>query len=190
MTVAPVTFKIAPDASLRRQVEGLSGQKVTACFQCQKCTNGCPLTFAMDIPPHQLIRYVHLGLEDKVLTSKTIWVCASCQTCNTRCPNNIDIAHIMDTLRQLSQRKGIAPAIKNVPTFHKAFLASVKRHGRIHELEMATDYTLKSGGLPALAKQAGMGLAMFKRGKIKVLPAKVRGKKQIKGIFRQTEGKK
>ena len=186
MTVA---LKIVPDASLRRQVEELSGQKVTACFQCQKCTNGCPLTFAMDVLPHQLIRFLHLGLVDKVLKSKTIWVCASCQTCNTRCPNNIDIAHIMDTLRQMSGRKGIAPSIKNVPIFHKAFLSSVKKHGRIHELEMATAYTLKSGGLPALARQAKMGLTMFSKGKIKLLPARVHHKKQIKEIFHKSEGK-
>jgi hypothetical protein len=64
----------------------------------------------------------------------------------------------------------------------------VKKHGRIHELEMATVYTLKSGGLPALIKRAKMGLTMFSKGKIKVLPARVH-KKQVKDIFRKTEEK-
>jgi len=190
MTATPVALKIVPNPSLRKQIEELSGQKVAACFQCQKCTNGCPLTFAMDVPPHQLVRFLHLGLEDEVLRSRTIWVCASCQTCNTRCPNNIDIAHIMDTLRQMSRRKGIEPSLKNVPVFHTAFLSSIRRHGRVHEVEMAAEYTLRSGGLKALLKQVGLGMTMFAKGKIKLLPAKLRHKSEVKEIFRKTVEKR
>src|SRR3972149_6970433 len=94
-----IDTSIRPAPELRRKIEGLSGQKISSCFQCQKCTGGCPLTFGMDILPHQLIRLLHLGQLDRVLASETIWVCAACETCGTPCPNHIDIAHGMDTPR-------------------------------------------------------------------------------------------
>ena len=189
MTVAEFPQTIVPNPSWRNKVEGLSGQNVSACYQCEKCTNGCPVTFAMDMVPDKMIRAIHLGLEEEVLRSNTIWVCASCETCTTRCPNGIDIAHIMDTLRQMSLFKGIKPAQKDIPIFHSAFLSSIKRHGRIHELEMIIDYTLRSEGPSGLLRQAGMGLQMFMKGKIKLLPRSLRATRQVRNIFRKTEGK-
>jgi len=187
VTLAKVPEKIIPQPSLRRKIEELSGQKIAACFQCEKCTNGCPVTFAMDIVPHRLMHMLQLGLLDEALRSDTIWVCASCETCTTRCPNDIDIAHVMDTLRQLSQKEGIKTAQKNAPIFHSAFLSSLRRHGRVHEPEMAVEYTLRSGGLMGLRKQAGTGMAMFKRGKIKLLPPRVRAGRQVKNIFNKVK---
>ncbi len=187
MTVAKVPEKIVPKPSLRKKIEELSGQKISACFQCEKCTNGCPVTFAMDVVPHRLMRMLQLGLLDEAFRSDTIWVCASCETCSTRCPNDIDIAHVMDTLRQLAQREGIKTTHKNAPVFHSAFLSSLRRHGRVHEPEMAVVYTLKSGGLGGLRKQAGTGIAMFKRGKIKLLPPRVRARRQVKSIFQKVK---
>lgn len=189
MAVSEITGAVVPKSSFRREVEALSGEKVSACFQCEKCTNGCPLTFAMDIPPHKVIRSVHLGLEGEVLKSDTIWVCASCETCTTRCPNGIDIAHIMDTLRQNSLSKGIPASKKDVPIFHRAFLGSMKRHGRIHELSMATEYTLRSAGFGGLMKQSGMGLGMIKKGKLKLLPSRLRANRMVREIFKKAEGK-
>jgi heterodisulfide reductase subunit C len=187
VTLAKVPEKIIPQPSLRKKIEELSGQKIAACFQCEKCTNGCPVTFAMDIVPHRLMRLLQLGLLDEALRSDTIWVCASCETCTTRCPNDIDIAHVMDTLRQLSQKEGIKTAQKNAPIFHAAFLSSLRRHGRVHEPEMAVEYTLRSGGLMGLRKQAGTGMAMFKRGKIKLLPPRVKAGRQVKNIFKRVK---
>ena len=180
---------IVPNSSFRKKVDELSGERVSACFQCEKCTNGCPVAFAMDIVPHKLMRSVHLGLRDQVLNSDTIWLCASCETCTTRCPNGIDIAHIMDTLRQISQREGVKASQEKVPIFHSAFLGSIKRHGRVHEAEMVVTYNLRSGGIAALMKQASLGLAMFRRGKIKILPERLFANKQVSDIFRTAERK-
>jgi heterodisulfide reductase subunit C2 len=177
---------ITPDASFRKQVAETCGVNVTACFQCEKCSAGCPVTFAMDILPHRLIRAVHLGLKDEVLRSETIWVCASCETCSTRCPNGIDIAHVMDAARQISRREGIRAARPDVPALHRAFLASIKRHGRVSEVEMTIDYSLRSGGIGALLKKSGIGLSMFRRGKLRLLPTRLKGLKQVRRIFKKT----
>ncbi len=189
MIVAELPQTIVPNPSWRNKVKELSGHNVSACYQCEKCTNGCPVTFAMDIVPDKLMHAIHLGLKEEVLRSNTIWVCASCETCTTRCPNSIDIAHIMDTLRQMSLLGGIKPAQKDIPIFHSAFLSSIKKYGRIHELEMIIDYTLKSEGPSGLLRQAGMGLKMFMKGKIRLLPRSLRATRQVRNIFRQMEGK-
>jgi len=178
---------IAPSSLFRKQVEDLSGEKISACFQCEKCTNGCPLTFAMDIAPHKLMRSILFGLSNEILQSDTIWVCASCETCTTRCPNDIDIAHVMDTLRQLSSKQTVKESQKSVPLFHAAFLQSVRWYGRQHEMTMAVNFALKSEGVSGLLKQANLGLEMIRKGKIKILPSRLRAGRQVKNIFRQTE---
>lgn len=178
---------ITPDYLFRKEVTDCSGEVISACFQCEKCTNGCPVTFAMDIVPHKLIRLINFGLKNEVLQSDTIWVCASCETCTTRCPNNIDIAHVMDTLRQLSVSQGIKDSQKNVPLFHSAFLSTVRRHGRLHEMMMAIDFALKSEGISGLAKQANTGVDMMRKGKIRLIPSRLFAGHQVKKIFKQSE---
>ncbi|MFW6140657.1 MAG: 4Fe-4S dicluster domain-containing protein [Acidobacteriota bacterium] len=93
--------------SVVAKVEELSGQNLLACYQCGKCSAGCPAISQMDLPPNQVIRYAQLGFTDELINSKTIWICASCLTCNVRCPKGINIAEIMEALRQvlLRQRK-------------------------------------------------------------------------------------
>lgn len=185
MTIKETTQAITPNRAWRDEVEKLSGQTISACYQCEKCTNGCPSAFAMDIVPHRLMHSIHLGLKEPVLHSNTPWVCASCETCTTRCPNEIDIAHVMDTLKQISLREGNKPERKDVPIFNNAFLASIKKHGRLSELEMITEYTLKSSGPAGLIKQAGLGIKMVLKGKLSILPRSRRANNQVKNIFRQ-----
>jgi len=182
----PVT--IIPNPKLRKEVEEASGQNISACFQCGKCTNGCPVEFAMDIGPHKLVHLLHYGQVDEVLHSDTIWVCASCETCTTRCPNGIDIARLMDTLRQLSQHQGIKASQYNVPIFHRAFLSSIKMHGKVHETEMALTYSVKDAGWFGLLKLTGLGFGLFLKGKIKLRPSRVRTVKHIRNLFRKAEG--
>lgn len=87
------------------KVEELSGQKLLACYQCGKCSAGCPAVGEMDILPNQVIRYAQLGLEEELLSSRSIWVCATCLTCNSRCPKGINIAEVFEALRQVLLRK-------------------------------------------------------------------------------------
>jgi len=87
------------------KVQELSGQNLLACYQCGKCSAGCPAVSQMDILPNQIIRYAQLGFKDELLKSKSIWVCASCMTCNARCPKGINIAEVIEALRQILLRK-------------------------------------------------------------------------------------
>jgi heterodisulfide reductase subunit C2 len=88
-----------------KKIAELSGQDLMACYQCGKCSAGCPMVSTMDILPNQIIRLVQLGLQEDVLKSETIWLCASCVTCGARCPRGVDLSKIMESLRQTRLRK-------------------------------------------------------------------------------------
>ncbi|SMB96485.1 heterodisulfide reductase subunit C [Desulfonispora thiosulfatigenes DSM 11270] len=156
-----------------------SGVQASDCYQCGKCTAGCPAAFAMDKTPNQIMRLVQLGLLEEALKSKTIWVCASCSTCSTRCPRNVDIANVMETLRIMAKEKGYITN-KNMNIFHDVFLNSVERYGRVHEVGLILGYNLKTMNP---LKDAQFGPAMFLKGKISPLPHSINGKNEVKKIF-------
>jgi heterodisulfide reductase subunit C len=86
------------------KIESLSGQDLLACYQCGKCSAGCPMANFMDILPNQIIRYAQLGLEETLLASNAIWLCVSCYTCNTRCPKGVKIAEVVEAVRRVMLR--------------------------------------------------------------------------------------
>lgn len=88
------------------KVEKISGQKLLACYQCGKCSAGCPMAAHMDILPNQIIRMAQLGMQKQLLSSRSIWLCVSCLTCNSRCPKNIRIAEVMESLRETALQNG------------------------------------------------------------------------------------
>ncbi len=175
---------VAMDPSFSDLVVQEGAENLLACYQCQKCSAGCPVAYAMDILPNQVIRMVQFGLREKVLTSNTIWICASCYTCSVRCPNDIDIAKIMDVLRHIALRSGVKLAERDIPIFHSVFLDSIKSKGRIHELGLIWQYKAKTRDF---MKDMRLGWKMFRKRKIKLLPSKFGGGKEIRGIFSRYE---
>lgn len=156
---------------------------VNECMQCAKCSAGCPVAFAMNILPHQVVRLCMLGAEDEVLSSRTIWICASCQTCSTRCPASIDIAGLMDALRKLARERGTV-AEKDVETFIRSFLKTVEKRGRVFELELIMRYNIGTGNL---LKDAALGPVLFRKGRVSLKPHKVEDSGAIKRIFERAK---
>jgi len=98
------------------KVERISEVDVFSCYQCGRCSGDCPSINLMDIMPNQAIRLLQLGEVELVLASKTIWICASCFTCTSRCPKGIDIARVLEALRQVCLRKNIDELdLNNIP---------------------------------------------------------------------------
>jgi len=119
---------------------------VRKCYQCGKCTAGCPLNYLMDISPSQVIRFCQLGIKEKVLNSKTIWFCIFCDTCSTRCPQEVDIKGVMDGLRRMATREGVQPKAQ-VRNLEKAFALMIKMFGRVYEPGVVAGYNFMSGNL-------------------------------------------
>jgi len=164
-----------------KEVNKRSGETVQLCFQCFKCSLGCPVTFTMDFLPHQLMRLIQLGRKEEVLNSHTIWVCASCETCTTRCPNEIDIAKVIDTLRQMAIEEDKI-AEKNVAIFHKSFLNSVRHFGRLYELELMFWYKLRT---KRFLDDLWLVPELLKRKKLSLKPSCIERMGEIKQIFKK-----
>jgi len=176
------------DTSFYERLRKKSRSGLERCYQCSACSDGCPVIEEMDYYPNQLIHMVRLGLKDEVLRSRSMWVCASCETCATRCPNQIDIVRFMDVLRSESLSEKIIRPMVEVSLFHQTFLSQIRKRGRIHELALMLSYKFRTGELFSLKRMredAQLGLAMFRKGKLKVLPEKVRGRKEIKTLFKK-----
>jgi heterodisulfide reductase subunit B len=141
------------------------GENVFLCYQCVKCTSGCPLAEHMDLNPNQVMRAVQLG-DESVLESNTIWICAACQTCTTRCPQGIDIAAIMDELRIEAKRRGIEPALPAVDKFGRLFLADIRLMGRLHEVGLMAGLNLVTGHV---FKDMDLAVEMLKRNKLDLI---------------------
>ena len=171
------------DEDFVHRVEEESGQKVSLCYQCGNCTAGCPYTFAYDIPVSQIMRLVQMGQKKTVLSSKSIWLCATCESCTTRCPNNIDVACIMDVLRHMARREGLA-AVPQVKTFWDSFLDSVRAHGRVFELGLLINYVTKTG---RFWTDMDLGPKILPKGKLAFKPHDIQGKEHVARIFERFE---
>ena len=187
-----LTEPLEPSSSLAERLAALT--TVSACYQCKKCSAGCPLTFAMDFYPDQVIRLALLGQEDTVLGCRTIWVCSSCETCTTRCPNQIDIAGVMDWLKEEALRRGYASPQPAVTRFHQTFLDTVLMSGgRLSEPLLLGLYQWRRGGTlrklqsGALVEDLRMAWELARRRRlVPRLPHRLKGVKEIKDIFKKS----
>lgn len=170
------------DADLLHEIEQRSGEEIHRCYQCKKCSTGCPMSFAMDVYPHQIIRLLQYGLEEEIWKSETLWICASCEACGVRCPNEINIAHLMDALRQIAVESGKKTKNMDILTFHRTFLNSVKKRGRIHEVSMLAKFKIKTMNL---TEDLMVGWDLFRLGKLPLKPHSIKGRKEIRKIFEQ-----
>ena len=183
---------VSPDFSFLEKVEAAGPFSASECFQCRKCTNGCPASFAMDIYPDQVIRMAILGLKEEVLRCNTIWVCAACETCSTRCPNGVRIAELMDHFKEMAIREGIAPAQPRVAALHKTFLDNVRMTGRVFEGGLLPAYWLRSGQMAgmlktgSLARELRLALKLYRKGRLSPLPTRIKGKAEVSAILRSS----
>lgn len=140
------------------------------CNQCAKCSGSCPVSFAMDYLPHQIVRLLQLNLKETALKSQSLWLCTGCKICVSRCPHRINLPHIILELK----REARAFSTGKVQAYHDAFLESVERYGRTS---------------PALALGISNGSTkeirwpMLKRGKIKVFRGRFHDKASMKRLF-------
>jgi heterodisulfide reductase subunit C len=173
------------ESELAAAVRRATGIDVAECYQCGKCTAGCPMARWMDLGPTQVMRLVQVGdeaAEDRLLGSTAIWACVGCLVCTQRCPRESDPAAVMDALRQRSHEAGkVSPREKKILAFHEAFLKVVEKTGRMSEAPLVSLYKLKSLDF---FSDVTLAPAMLRRGKLPLLPQIIRGRKDVRRIFR------
>ncbi|NLC56990.1 MAG: heterodisulfide reductase subunit C [Armatimonadetes bacterium] len=162
------------------EVRRRSGTNPADCYQCGKCTAGCPLTFAGDLDPARVMRLVQLGQRDAVLQSRTIWLCASCETCTTRCPQEVDLASVMDALRIMAREAGLTQAAREVAIANAGLLGSVKSRGRVHEMMLVLQQNLRT---LHLFRDAEKGPVLMLKGKMDPLGHKRGARDQVRRLF-------
>ena len=100
-----MAIELTSDAkSFRDKISVLSGEDISTCYQCGECSASCPYASEMDLLPSTVIRLIQLG-QKELINSQSIWLCSTCLHCFARCPQGIDIAKVMEALRQLNIRK-------------------------------------------------------------------------------------
>ncbi len=173
------------------RMEGETAANISACYQCERCTNSCPVSAYMDVKPHQVIRYVQLGWREELLQSSTIWVCLSCEMCTTYCPNEVSVAETILHLRSMAARSTVPPKEKQLAVFHQTFLEELQRLGRVNEVWLMAALNRKPGILKEklksgeLKKELELGLTLWRKGKLNLLPRRSKAIKEIQEIYKK-----
>jgi heterodisulfide reductase subunit C len=179
-TQEPVNNAMSINPDLARRIQEELGENVYLCYQCVKCTSGCPIGEYFDWQPNQIMRALQLGQEDIALESETPWLCAACQTCTARCPQGLDIAAIMDFLTREALERGIEPKIPEVDHFTKAFMREVRLWGRAYEPGMMAEMGLHNPG--GLIKDLPLYVKMMKKRKVALFPHLGRRPRKVKPV--------
>ena len=148
-------------------MQSVLGMNPNLCYQCKKCSVGCPIVYEMDYTPTQIMQAIRLGMKELVLKSKTIWLCTSCETCATRCPQNIEITDVMDAARKIAVKEKVALGVKDIPDFYRSFVQMMKIFGRMYELGVILLYKLRKKDFK---RDIPLGLKLIKFGKLRLLP--------------------
>ena len=165
------------------EVSNLAHNNMRECYNCGKCTAGCPVANKMNPPIHKIMELVQMGRRDEILTSSSIWYCVSCETCSTRCPKQCYPSHVVDALRELSLTEEKAPdEVRHIVTFHKALLNSIRKYGRLYEIGLIQEHRMQTF---KFFDDIPLGIRMFLKGKITLFPHKIKDRKTIQRIFKR-----
>src|SRR5665647_3436242 len=160
---------------LSHNIRQLTGVNVRECYQCGKCTAGCPVADRMDLRPSVIMRMLQSGdaaSEEEILRSNSIWLCLTCETCYSRCPMELDIPKVFDYLREKSYSEGkVNSQSSDIVAFHKSFLNAVEQNGRLHEMSLILDYKMHSGNL---FQDLTLAPEMYSKGKLHLLPERIK----------------
>ena len=180
------TSELDPNFKYERTNEP-GGENIKRCFYCTGCTVGCPITeIDKGYNPRKIIRKALLGMRNEILTDDFIWLCASCYICYEHCPQDVKITEVIGAIRAIAQREAKAGNIKiNNPKyiFDNLFIDSVRKNGKWYEAGVSGIFVLKTKGIKGLIDYTPSGFELFKKGKLSILPHKIKDTVEIKNIF-------
>jgi heterodisulfide reductase subunit C len=165
-----------------RQVEDIpAGERIKRCIQCGTCTGSCPVSYAMDIPPRQLIALFRAGEMEAIMKSRTIWICASCYACTTRCPSGIKITDIMYALKRTAMEKDQKSNSPQVQVLANLFVDNLRSYGRLHEGTLIRKYYTRTG-ITKLLGFVPLVMKMYQTKRLALFPKKIRAYQSLSRI--------
>ncbi len=171
--------KTKPADSLLAKVR----EMLRPCIQCGTCTASCPNAANMDYTPRMLWRMILMGQKDAVFKSKTFALCSACYYCTLRCPRGLQLTEAMSILKQIAAMEDVK-IFRQSNRFYDSFLESVRRHGRVREMEMMNLYFISMKNPLFPFKYAGLGVKLMGKGKVAIhFPSK--GTSALDKIFRK-----
>jgi heterodisulfide reductase subunit C len=160
--------------------------KISACIQCGTCSGSCPNAFAMDYTPRQLWRMVQLGQKDEIFNSKTFFLCSACYYCTLRCPRGLPLTETIDALKRIASAEAIG-IYKDSTNFYQSFIDTVRRYGRIREMEFMNRYFLSMRNPLLPLRFVSLGLRLLSKRKISPEMPKLSGEGRFDALFRKVE---
>ncbi|MDI6813530.1 MAG: 4Fe-4S dicluster domain-containing protein [Desulfitobacteriaceae bacterium] len=168
------------DPEFMRLVEVFSGNEhINACIQCGTCSGSCAFSYKMQHTPRKLMAMIRAGMREEVLESDTFWYCTSCYYCSVRCPRGINLTEVMYALRHLTvgKRKNHEAA-----AFYDCFNSVLRSYGRLYESGLLVRLALKTDPM-SLVAYGPLGVKMFLKGKLNLLPERVRALDDIRKLY-------
>ncbi|RJR40907.1 MAG: heterodisulfide reductase [Desulfobacteraceae bacterium] len=161
-------------------------ENVQACMQCGTCSGSCSNSFAMDLTPRQLWRLVQVGEKELIFNSKTFYLCSACYYCTLRCPRGLPLTESMAALKRVASMEGV-DKFKQSANFYRTFMATVRRYGRVREMEFMNRYFLSMKNPLFPMKFAPLGMKLMSKGKIPIEAPRLFGPGRFDALFRKVE---
>jgi heterodisulfide reductase subunit C len=155
--------------------------RLQMCIQCGTCGGSCPSAADMNHTPRLLFAMIRAGMRDAVLASNTPWMCVSCHFCVVRCPQDVHITDVMYALKGIATKAGRNPDAK-APEFARVFVHNIHTYGRSFEVGLVARHYLRHQ-VRRLPGMAPMGMGMFARGRIGLMPKRIRGVEGLRAIL-------
>lgn len=163
-----------------------AGDRIKRCIQCGTCTGSCPVGYAMDLSPRELIALFRAGEMERIMKSRTIWICASCYACTTRCPSGIKITDMIYALKRTAMERGLETAAPQVKTLASVFTQNLMKYGRLHEGTLIRKYYARTNMMKFLTI-ASLGRKLWKAERIAPFPKRIKGQKSLARIIRKAQ---
>ncbi len=164
-----------------------AGERINRCIQCGTCTGSCPVSYAMDISPRELIALFRAGEMEMIMKSRTIWICASCYACTTRCPSGIKITDIIYALKRTAmEKKYQSQQAQQVQILANLFIQNLMSYGRLHEGTLIRKYYMKTN-IKKLFGLIPLGRKMFQKKRIAILPKKIKAYASLSRIIKKAQ---
>jgi quinone-modifying oxidoreductase subunit QmoC len=90
----------AVEPELMKKLAKFGVADATTCFNCGNCTAVCSLSSESTPFPRKMIRYLQLGLKDKLMQCPEPWLCYYCGDCSRTCPRDANPGEVMMGVRR------------------------------------------------------------------------------------------